>query len=166
MPLFSVIGLLIAVFGATYTAISAFRAHYNPIISEHVKQAPDKVLSIRKLRGNADGDANQIYYDKMLFAFRLWHWFSIGPIGLFLFFAFSLSAWLFFHWADVGAPFDSEYCRYYLAANWVLNLIAIAGSFGSYYRVRNKNFILTQNYQLAGKSAVGPANGEIMQGTQ
>jgi hypothetical protein len=132
-----------------------FRGIYHPIISDHIKQAPDKVASIKKLRGDEDGKLNKRYCDEMLFAFRLWHWACIGPVAVFVFFSFTLTAWLFFHWSLVGSPFDSEDIRYFVGANWVLNAAAMLGAVGSYFRVRNRNEILTANYSVAAKGSVG-----------
>jgi hypothetical protein len=159
MPLFSVIGLLIAVFGATYTAISAFRAHYNPIVSDHIKTAPEKVALIRSSRGDSDGDANQKYFDQMKRAYRWWHWCSITPIALFLLFAFGLSGWLFFHWDLISGNFDSSSCKLVAEINTACNGVALIGACISYFQLRNLNNILTQNFILAGKNAAGPANG-------
>ncbi len=159
MPLFSVIGLIIAVFGSTYTAISAFRTHYNPIISDFIKQAPDKVSFIRKIRGNVDGDVGQAYYSGMLTAFKWWHWFSIIPIALFLSFAFLLSLWLFCNWSQIGGTFDSQNCKTMLEINSALNFISLLGAGFSYAVLRNNNFHLTQQFKLAFNAAAGPANG-------
>jgi len=159
MPLFTIIGLMIAVFGATYTAISSFRTHYNPIVSEYVKQAPDKVAQIRRLRGEADGALNEKYANRIRCGNRCWHWFSILPIGLFLIFSFGLSVWLFGHWDKITANFDSETCKLLTEINAALNFLSVLGAACSYLFLRSSNKVLTENYALAAKGSVRPANG-------
>ena len=149
---------MIAVFGATYTAINAFRNHYNSIISEHAKQAPEKVSKIQELRGVADGEDAQIYADQIKTAQRLWHWFSLLPIGLFLIFAFGMSYWLFNHWDQIAGKFDSDICKMLTECNAVLNLIALFGALFSYFWARQANKHLTKKYLLAAQNATKPSS--------
>jgi hypothetical protein len=143
-----------AVLEGSYTAISAFRTHYNPILTDQFKQAPDKVAQIRSIRGKEDGDVAQGYSNRICTAYKWWHRFSILPIGLFLLFAFGMSLWLFFHWDKIAGTFDSELCRTMTEINAGLNFLSLIGAFSSFWVIRSSNKILTDNYRLAAKASV------------
>jgi hypothetical protein len=92
VDLFTIIGLLLSVFGAAYSANAALRSHFEEHIRDGAKEAADKVKFIKAndTAGNAHMVAER-YAETIKTAARVWtvaHWL---PILIFSFTSFLLS---------------------------------------------------------------------------
>lgn len=152
---------MLSVFGATYTAISAFRTHYNPILAEALKLVEQKLHDIRRLRGEPYVAANQRHATKMKTCYRWWHWSHIAPIVLFVIFSFSVAVWVVWGDFDKNLAGDGEkgLCRTLISWCIAINAVSLLTSLLTYLAFRSASGNLDEHWDLAVRSSVQPPGG-------
>ena len=103
MPIYSLVALVLSIFGATYTSISAIRTQF----SETVKNTKDVVKTqlgtISKASPDSKDDA-QSHADKIIFWHKLWVWNHVVPIIFFWVTVFLIGICCFIWWESVIQP--------------------------------------------------------------
>jgi hypothetical protein len=147
VDLFTVIGLLLSVFGAAYSANAALRTHFEDKIRSGVGEASKKVKFIQAndIAGNAHATANS-YADKIRIAVRIWtlaHWL---PILIFSLTSFLLSLIVVFCKSQPQGQSVWEASRWVLLSVVALDLICFLTALGAYAAFNFANNPLTADY--------------------
>jgi len=102
MEMFTFIGLLLSIFGATYGAVSALRAHFGEEIREKLSAVPAILESIPESAKTHHQQAKRRAKWTLKFI-RLWYWAQSIPLVIFAIAAFCLAFYLC--WV---VPFDGS----------------------------------------------------------
>jgi glucan phosphoethanolaminetransferase (alkaline phosphatase superfamily) len=148
VDLFTLIGLLLSVFGAAYSANAALRSHFEEDIKDGAKNAAIKVRYIKAndTSGNAHQSAQQ-FADKIKIAARVWTVAQWLPILVFSLTSFLLSLFVVFFKTQPQCPDLWNTCRWFLLAVVVFDLICFVAAFIAQYDFRSANAPLTSDYE-------------------
>src|ERR1051325_8550440 len=100
MPLYSLIALVISLFGAAYTAIAALRTRFDPMITDLVRGAEPQLNIISRLGSGTSDNASE-HAKRLRFWAAVWGWSHFIPILAFWLFAFAAAAWALVSWAAI-----------------------------------------------------------------
>ncbi len=131
MPLYSLIALTLSLFGATYTAISALRNHFDRDIIQTVDSIKTHIGSIKgagsppETLQNAEGTRAKIMWWN-----SVWKWSLVFHIGAFGLFIFVIAFLCLFEWDDLpikvaksGQDMTQEAIQYSVTGFWIVSSI-------------------------------------------
>jgi hypothetical protein len=103
MPVYSLIALVLSIFGATYTAIAALRNHFDDGITS-IHGVVDNQLVIISKAGKPSEDTANGYGDWIKKWYKIWKWSHIVPIIFFWIVAFGIGICSLFWWDKITQP--------------------------------------------------------------
>jgi hypothetical protein len=127
MDLFTLVGLLLGVFGATYTAIGALKGWFDPVIHRVREQASTGISSVRNLTNQPHAQQTVSTYNRVLTIFCwLYQLAQAVPIIAFSWFSFWLAWWSYDHWSELAKKTSEHFWQAILGYSVVIGLCCLA----------------------------------------
>lgn len=103
MPLYSLIALVLSVFGATYTALGALRAYYDEDVRKNNEVVQQRMNDIKQKAPNSLAVAEP-YARCVTFWARIWKWSYSVPIVFFMVVVFLIGIVSLVYWDSIIHP--------------------------------------------------------------
>ncbi|MDX6765620.1 MAG: hypothetical protein SFU85_02405 [Candidatus Methylacidiphilales bacterium] len=105
MPIYSLVALLLSLFGATYTVLNVLRTASEKRLKDEYESADVKLASIKKNSGTGQTSAlAEKYTHSIKRNYAAWKYIHLLPLGYFCLAITCISVVSFFHWQDVVTP--------------------------------------------------------------
>lgn len=109
---FSTLALLLGLFGATYTAISAIRTHWGKAVETATSDAPELVALVRGKSGEAGGKEAQRHARTIKICGYIWNVAHILPIAIFTIAAFGIAECAIWNWGNLDLKMETNHSKW------------------------------------------------------
>jgi hypothetical protein len=103
MELYTLVSLIIGIFGGTYAALNAARTHFEGDLKKAYEESDGKIKAIEQVRGtnNKASVHVQRHKDRICNAWATWQWMNIIPGICFFLAVYAVVIWVLLDWPDI-----------------------------------------------------------------
>lgn len=125
MELFTLVGLMLAIFGGTYAAIAAMRSHLDTRVETAYRVLKKQITELRRLDQEAAIQEGERHAHCIRKWRRIWIVSHLIPIIFFLIFSMVFAVISYFEWDNMPEKSSWPCCKYIVLAGSIVNLSCV-----------------------------------------
>lgn len=151
MPLYSIISLMIGLFGASYTVITAFKNALDKKIELVISEAAESINQLKEYRLEATLNQGLHIQRNISLGKKVWTGSHLTIIALFWVYAYGIAYWAVTHWDSLGDKnVPGCWCGILISA-FVINIWCAGMAVGAWFLIRHQNVAMKVFCKCAGE---------------